>query len=56
VRYTTVEIEKLVREIERLRKQNEELKLALFEALDSKANSLLRLCPSTAESKDETEE
>ena len=46
----------LVKEIERLKAQNEQLKIALFEALESKAVSLLRLCPAVETSKDETEE
>lgn len=55
-RETAVEVEELVREIKRLREQNEQLKIALFEALELKAGSLLRLCPTAETSEDETEE
>ena len=51
-----MEVEELVREIERLREQNEQLKIALFEALELKAGSLLSLCPTAEESEDETED
>lgn len=40
----TVQLENLLAEIERLKKQNQELKRALLNSLDSRIYSLLGLC------------
>ena len=40
----TVQVENLLAEIERLKKQNQELKRALLNSLDSRIYSLLGLC------------